>query len=75
MDRERYLIFFILLPLHKKWSFYEKFDQIRFLQEVADLWHLLKKSLMENLIFCALYIAIPKKKKKKNAMKASSMPL
>ena len=42
--------------LHKKWSFplrifFSKCDQIR--RKVRIFSHLLKKSLMENLIFCA----------------------
>ena len=50
---------FTKFSLHKKWSFplrisSGKYDQIRsFLQ----IWsHLLKKSLMENLFFCAMFV-------------------
>ena len=37
--------------LHKKWSFPSP-------QETADLVYLLKKSLMENFIFCAMVMFI-----------------
>ena len=45
--------------LHKKWSFplrifFSKCDQIR--RKVRIFSHLLKKSLMENLIFCAVIV-------------------
>ena len=47
------------VSLHKKWSyplkdFFSKCDQIR---SFLGIWsHLLKKSLMENFIFCGVYV-------------------
>ena len=47
------------VSLHKKWGyplkdFFSKCDQIR---SFLGIWsHLLKKSLMENFIFCGVYV-------------------
>ena len=50
-----YLVF-MLHALHKKWSFPLRISSVNGPnpQETADLVHLLKKSVMENFIFCAV---------------------
>ena len=58
IDQLKYIIIRMDLSLHKKMKlfikdFFSKYDEIRFLR----IWsHLLKKLLMENFIFCAVYI-------------------
>ena len=55
MELKRFLC--MGLALHKKWSindFFSKCDQIRSFLRIW--WHLLKKSLMENFVFCSLWI-------------------
>ena len=57
--REHLFNLLLKVSLHKKWSFplkdfFSKCDQIR---SFLGIWsHLLKKSLMENFIFCGVYV-------------------
>ena len=43
------------IPQHKKWSFPLRISSVNVLLQFSAVWsHLLKKSLMENFIFCAV---------------------
>ena len=50
----------IIIPLHKKWSFQLKISSVNVTQSAlfCVFGHLLKKSLMENFIFCAVIVCI-----------------
>ena len=43
------------ISLHKIWSFSLRISSLNVTSLLRVLWHLLKKSLMENFIFCAVY--------------------
>ena len=48
----------IQVPLHKKWSFPLRISSVNFFRKLRIWSHLLKKSLTENFIFCAMYSAM-----------------
>ena len=54
-------VLYILFSLHKKWSFPFRISSVnvifsKFLQKLRIWSHLLKKSLMENFIFCVVFL-------------------
>ena len=46
------------LPLHKKWSFPLRIYSVNVGKSAENLRPLLERSLMENFIFCAVYVEI-----------------